>query len=84
MALPDDETVQSFHDATHGEVLHPGDEGYTEAQTVWNAMIDKYPSLVVRCSGAADVMTAVDFAREHDILVSATTSQGLPSATTGW
>ncbi|MEF8901591.1 MAG: FAD-binding oxidoreductase [Halovenus sp.] len=69
MTLPEDETVQAFHDGMHGEVLHPGDEGYTEARTVWNAMIEKYPSLVVRPTGAADVIEAVDFARDHDLLL---------------
>jgi FAD/FMN-containing dehydrogenase len=68
--LPGDEDVQAFHDRMHGEVLHPGDEGYGEARTVWNAMIDKYPAMIARCSGAADVMTAVDLAREHDLLLS--------------
>jgi FAD/FMN-containing dehydrogenase len=62
--------VESLHEQTHGPVLHPGDEGYTEARTVFNAMIDKYPSIIVRAEGPADVMTAVDFARTHDLLLS--------------
>lgn len=69
MAIPaerDVDGVQSLHDAVRGEVLHPGDDGYTDARSVWNPMIDKYPSTIVRCTGAADVMVAVDFAREHD------------------
>ena len=64
---PADETVQAFADATHGAVLQPGDDAYGEARTLFNAMIDKYPSYVVRCTGAADVMATVDFAREHDL-----------------
>jgi FAD/FMN-containing dehydrogenase len=64
---PDDETVRAFHDRVHGDVLHPGDEGYEAARTVFNAMIDKYPSYVVRATGAADVVAAVDFARDHDL-----------------
>jgi len=50
----------------HGELLHPGDDGYEEARTVWNGMIDRYPAAVARCTGAADVTAAVEFARERE------------------
>jgi FAD/FMN-containing dehydrogenase len=43
----------------------PGDVGYDAARAVWNAMVDKRPSVVARCTGPADVVTAVNFAREH-------------------
>jgi len=62
--------VASLHDQTHGPVLHPGDDGYTEARTVFNEMIDKHPAVIVQPTGAADVMTAVDFARTHDLRLS--------------
>jgi FAD/FMN-containing dehydrogenase len=52
-----------------GSIILPGDEGYDESRTVWNAMIDRYPSVVVRCLGSADVVACVQFAREHDILL---------------
>lgn len=68
--LPDESVIRAFHDRTHGEVLHPGDKGYEEARTVWNGMVDKYPAMIARCTGAADVMTGVEFAREHDLLLS--------------
>ena len=48
----------------------PGEEGYDAARTIWNAMIDRRPALVVRCLGAADVMLAVQFARARRLLVS--------------
>jgi hypothetical protein len=38
-----------------GDLVVPGDEGYDEARTIWNAMIDKRPALVVRCREATDV-----------------------------
>jgi FAD/FMN-containing dehydrogenase len=63
----EDTTVETFRDHLHGAVLDPGDEGYDEARTVWNGMIDKEPALIARCTGSADVMTAVDFARERDL-----------------
>jgi FAD/FMN-containing dehydrogenase len=51
-------------------VLRSGDAGYDEARTVRNGLIDKQPALIAQCSGAADVLAAVNFAREHDLLLS--------------
>ncbi len=67
---PTDERLQAFEDRLHGALLHPGDDGYGEARTVFNAMIDKYPSHIVRCTGAVDVITAVEFARETGLPLS--------------
>ncbi|AZH25156.1 FAD-binding oxidoreductase [Haloplanus aerogenes] len=64
---PDDSAVESFDDSLRGELLQPGDAGYDEARTVWNAMIDEEPSLVARCTGAADVCIAVSFAQDRDL-----------------
>jgi FAD/FMN-containing dehydrogenase len=52
-----------------GPVLIPGDAGYDESRTVWNAMIDRKPALVARCLGVADVIACVQFAREHNLLL---------------
>jgi hypothetical protein len=52
-----------------GPLLLPGDAGYGDSCTVWNAMIDRHPAVVVRCLGVADVMTCVEFARQHDLLL---------------
>jgi FAD/FMN-containing dehydrogenase len=53
-----------------GKLALPGEAGYDEARTVWNAMIDRRPGAVVRCAGAADVVRAVAFARDHDLVLS--------------
>jgi hypothetical protein len=52
-----------------GPLLQPGEPGYEDSRTVWNAMIDRKPALVVRCIGVADVIAAVQFARERDLLM---------------
>ncbi len=53
-----------------GLIIHPGDPGYEDSRTVWNAMIDRSPALVVRCLGTADVIACVKFVREHRLLLS--------------
>src|SRR5688500_8652469 len=50
-----------------GQALTPADAGYADARTPFNAMHADRPGLVVRCSGTADVVEAVDFARENGI-----------------
>jgi len=62
--------VQNFADRLRGRLLRPGDGGYDEARKVWNGMIDRHPALIARCAGAADVIAAVHFARDHRLLVS--------------
>jgi hypothetical protein len=52
-----------------GTLLTPVDAGYDEARTVFNAMIDRRPALIARCTSTADVVAAVDFAREEGLLV---------------
>lgn len=51
-----------------GELLEPGDRGYDDARTVFNAMIDRRPAVIARCTGVADVRAAVNFARRHGLL----------------
>ena len=53
-----------------GALLRPGEEGYDEARRIWNGAIDRRPALIARCAGADDVVTAVRYARERDMLVS--------------
>lgn len=50
-----------------GEALLPGDRGYDESRAVWNAMIERRPALIVQPRDAADVASAVGFARDHGL-----------------
>jgi FAD/FMN-containing dehydrogenase len=52
-----------------GAVLVPGDEGFETARQVWNGDIQRRPAVIARCTGAADVLAAVRFARERDLLM---------------
>src|SRR4051812_6324327 len=64
------EVLQSFRTAFKGPVLTPDAAGYDETRKIWNAMIDRRPGLIVRCTGTVDVVQAVRFAREHRLLLS--------------
>jgi hypothetical protein len=53
-----------------GALLRPAEEGYDEARRIWNGAIDRQPALIARCAGADDVVEAVAFAREREMVVS--------------
>ena len=63
------DTVTALRSGLRGTVVLPGEDGYDLARTIWNAMIDRRPGLVVRCLGASDVMNAVKLARDEKLLV---------------
>jgi len=63
------ETVATLRSKVRGVVALPGEDGYDAARTIWNAMVDRRPGLVVRCLGAADVIHAVKLARDEKLLV---------------
>jgi FAD/FMN-containing dehydrogenase len=63
-----EEAVRSLAGEVRGQVLGPQDAEYETARRVWNGMIDKHPALIVRCTGTADVVAAVTFARKHNLL----------------
>ena len=66
----DSSAVESLKAGLRGQLLFPGEDGYDKARTVWNAMIDRRPALVVHCAGVNDIKQAVDFARTHGLLTS--------------
>ncbi|MEO8288473.1 MAG: FAD-binding oxidoreductase [Chloroflexota bacterium] len=59
--------IQGLASRLRGELLQPGSDGYEQARRVYNGMIDKRPALIARCMDVADVIAAVNFAREHQI-----------------
>ncbi|MFC0849139.1 FAD-binding oxidoreductase [Streptomyces noboritoensis] len=52
-----------------GDVFVPGDPGYDDARTVFNAMIDRRPAVIAQCESDADVVTAVRFGRDLDLKI---------------
>jgi FAD/FMN-containing dehydrogenase len=64
------EDVSTLVAQVRGTVIRPQDASYDEARHIWNGMIERRPALIVQCSGAADVMASVNFAREHDVPLS--------------
>lgn len=67
---PDGPAARAFRRDFGGTVHAPGEEGYEEARSVWNGMIDRTPGLVARCSEPGHVREAVDFVREEGHLLS--------------
>src|SRR5439155_6696495 len=66
----DEISFQALRARFRGALLRPGEEGYAEGRRIWNGAIDRRPALIARCVGADDVVNAVRFARERDLLVS--------------
>jgi FAD/FMN-containing dehydrogenase len=66
----EDADLQSLASRMHGHLLRAGNDGYDAARAVWNGMIDHRPALIARSAGTADVVEAVRFGREHELLTS--------------
>ncbi|MFC4543090.1 FAD-binding oxidoreductase [Halosolutus amylolyticus] len=60
-------TVDRLQDEFRGDLIEPDDPEYDDARAIYNAMIDKRPGLIARCTDVADVIEAVTAAREHDL-----------------
>jgi FAD/FMN-containing dehydrogenase len=65
----DGSKMDEFKGHFRGDVLLPGDPDYDEVRQIWNAMIDRRPAVIARCTSSADVVQAVRFARQNDLLV---------------
>ncbi|HUC11817.1 MAG TPA: FAD-binding oxidoreductase [Stellaceae bacterium] len=62
--------IRGLADGLRGRLMQPGDNGYDKARRIWNGMIDRRPALIARCAGPADIIAAVQFARDHRLLMS--------------
>jgi FAD/FMN-containing dehydrogenase len=65
----DESAFSNLQASFRGELVRPEDPGYDERRRIWNGSIDRFPALIARCAGVADVIAAVRFAREHDLTV---------------
>jgi FAD/FMN-containing dehydrogenase len=70
MTALDEELIAALRAGLRGELLTPADASYDDARTVRNGLIDRRPALIARCSGTADVVECVNFAREHELVLS--------------
>jgi len=52
-----------------GQLILRGDNDYDHSRVVWNAIADRYPALIARCTRVDDVIAAVRFARRHDLVI---------------
>src|SRR5215213_2779838 len=66
-SIIDETAVETFRAGLGGELIRPGDAEYDSARQIFNGMIDRRPALIARCLGPADVIAAVNFAREQGI-----------------
>jgi FAD/FMN-containing dehydrogenase len=68
--LLDAAAIKSLGGRLRGALIGPEDEEYDSARRLWNGMIDRRPAFIIRCTGVADVLEAVNFARNHELLLS--------------
>src|SRR5687768_10212814 len=64
-----DQTILAFQQALRGRLIQPSDADYDAARALYNGMIDKRPRLIARCADVADVIAAVNFARDQGLLI---------------
>lgn len=65
-----EDAIEALTASLRGDVVTPDDPGYDQARTIWNAMHDRRPGLVIRALGACDIQVAVNFARQNGLLIS--------------
>src|SRR5215203_3156515 len=61
--------IAGLRDGFRGELLRPQDSGYEDARRVWNGSITRFPALIARGAGVADVIAAVKFAKDNGLLL---------------
>jgi len=61
--------IAGFKASLRGQFIEPQDPSYEEARALYNGMIDKRPRMIARCADVADVMSAVNFGRDNNLLI---------------
>jgi len=69
MSRIENKIIQELKSKIRGQVISPTEPDYNKARAIWNAMINKKPGVIVRCSGVADVITSVNIARDSNLLL---------------
>ncbi len=69
MRTLDETAVQELKARFRGEILFPDDKGYEASRKIWNGMFDRRPTIITRCVGTSDVINAVNFARDQQLLI---------------
>jgi hypothetical protein len=67
ITAPNASIVDEFKGRLRGDLIRRGDAAYEGARYIFNAMIDRRPALIVRAANAADIISAVNFARDHHL-----------------
>jgi FAD/FMN-containing dehydrogenase len=67
MAQVSSSAIEELKTAIRGQLVLPDDPGFNEARSIWNAMIDCRPAMILRCAGVADVRRGIAFARANDL-----------------
>jgi Berberine and berberine like len=66
MTVHSDNSFKALKESLRGELIQPDDQCYDTARKVYNGMIDRRPRAIARCADVSDVITALNFAQEHD------------------
>jgi hypothetical protein len=82
------ESITDLRESLAGTVIAPDDAEYDAARRCFNALVDRRPAVIARCTGPGDVATAFDFARSHELEIAvrggaATTPPGTACSTAG-
>jgi FAD/FMN-containing dehydrogenase len=67
--MQDTSKIAAFKAGLRGQLIQPQDPGYDEARALYNGMIDKRPRLIARCADVADVISAVNYGRDNNLLI---------------
>ena len=63
------EAIAQLEALVRGSIIRPADPEYDASRAIYNAMHDRHPALIIRARDVADVVAAVNFARDHELLL---------------